>query len=193
MRTRTLAVIGLVAALTLSACSDDSPEPRFEPESSSAAATTTPSSPTTEASETEAVEPTLPPEAQEATKAGLEAFVAFYWKVVDYAEVTGDVQLLRTLSVDDCKTCAGGIEAIEDVYERGGRITGGTYELVSMRAFESDETPGAWIVAASVRVGRQVVRGAGNLNETYPAGTQDLAILAEYDADRWQIASWETS
>ena len=194
MRTRSLAVVGLVAALTLSACSDDDPEPRFEPSSSSAGATETPSSPTTETSETsetKPAEPTLPPEAQEATKEGAEAFARFYWAVVNYAQETGEVDLLRTLDRESCGGCRGGVQSIDRVYSQGGRMFGGEHTVLSARAEVSPT--GGMTVEVKLKVERQEIRGAGSLNGVFLAGRSAVLMGVLHASGSWTVNSMAVS
>ena len=79
-RLRVAAATALLVPLALAGCAEDDPQPKLP----SASAT----SPTTTASATPdaAVEPTLPPEAQGKDEAAAEAFVRYYWELVNYAQ-----------------------------------------------------------------------------------------------------------
>ena len=89
-RLRVAAATALLVPLALAGCAEDDPQPKLP----SASAT----SPTTTASATPdaAVEPTLPPEAQGKDEAAAEAFVRYFWDLVNYAQETGDVKTLKS-------------------------------------------------------------------------------------------------
>ena len=145
-------VVALLLAAVLAGCDDeDPPEPQGPIESSSeptSSATTPPAEPTP----TDPVAPTLPTEAEPETNAGAKAFVSYYWEVVNYAQHTGDVDPLKSISEDNCEGCNGGISYITRVYRRGGHIVGGDFELAS--AAPGRTPSGAWHVSAKVHVER---------------------------------------
>lgn len=187
MQRTLIAALVMSSALLLVGCEDE-PEPTFEPTPSEATSSETATEPTdAETTDAGPVEPTLPDEAKEPTKAGAEAFVEYYWEVVSYAQKSGDVASLKELQTEYCEVCVGGTEAIERIYERGGHIEGGTYDLLDVSASEASGPEGSWFANARVRVGRQVVRGAGSLNETYPAGTDEYGIGLRFE-DRWRVS-----
>lgn len=183
-----LACVMLVCAL--GAC-EDAASPA-EPTSSPSSVESTELSPSPSATSTEPtgpVEPTLPAAAEKSTKDGAEAFVEYYWEVVNYASATGDTSTLKDISLHGCQTCWSGIAWIDDVYAAGGRITGGSYEVLRQT---SQRTPsGSWGVAARIKVGRQAVQNAGTLNETFPKGVRSHILDVSLDRSGWQVVSWE--
>lgn len=181
-----------VAALLLSGCSDDEPTPEFSDDVTASSTAADPSTtPVTESSPTAPVEPALPAEAEEATKAGAEAFVRYYVELIDFAQASGDVRGLTDAASRSCGTCSAGARSIERIHERGGRIAGGTHDVSRLSSSESSGLPGTWIVLAHIDVGRQIVRGAGDLDAVYPAGTTKVAFTVQHDSGRWQVTSWD--
>ncbi|TNM49503.1 hypothetical protein FHP29_01210 [Nocardioides albidus] len=73
------------------------------------------------------VEPELPAAAKEASEAGARAFIMYYWDLINYAQVTGDVKALKAVSGPNCDRCDAGISAVRKVYRGGGHITDGRY------------------------------------------------------------------
>jgi hypothetical protein len=124
MRHTTTVLIAL--AVSLSACSgtdDEAPPPEPSP---STAATTTASAPTP---------PAMPRAAEAHTRAGAKAFVEYFWKVVDYAQATGDTARIAALTDGSgCPQCRAGIRSIKRVYDAGGVIHGGTSTPTNLRA-----------------------------------------------------------
>lgn len=191
----TRAAIGaatLLVTLAVAGCEEAEPSSSPAPSSTPSSAD---SSPTTEAtptaSETGPVEPTLPPDAEQDTKAGVEAFVRFYWDVVNYATKTGDVRLLESLAQPSCNTCAAGIEGVENIYDRGGRIVGGDYKVVRLNPVQSGG--GDWAVVAHTRVGDQRTVGAGDLNGRFPSGHAKWLIGVARINGAWSVATLETA
>ncbi|MFT4262728.1 MAG: DUF6318 family protein [Nocardioides sp.] len=116
-----------MAAVLLGGCgSSESEQPALPTPTSSGTSASPTSSPTPA--------PPLMPEAAKApakdateaeAKASAEAFVRYYWDVVDYAQLSGDTDAVRDLSLSRCKGCNGGIEAVDAIYDAGGHIEGG--------------------------------------------------------------------
>ncbi|UMG93577.1 DUF6318 family protein [Nocardioides sp. TF02-7] len=158
--------------LALVAC-DDEPEPTPEPTAPSSTAVSETSTPT-EPTPTGPVEPTLPAAAEEATKAGAEAFVEYYVALINYAQKTGDVATLTDIAEPACEGCRAGTDSIAEIYRRGGRITGGAYEV--RRLETSRATKESWTVIAHLRVGDQTVRGSRRSGPDLPRWTQQAAI-----------------
>jgi hypothetical protein len=187
IRRAAVAAVAALLVVGLAAC-DDEPEVERDPDAS---ASGTPIPPETSSasnpSPTEPTEPTLPPEAEEETKAGAEAFVEFYWVTVNYAQQTGDLDLLRSLSIPGCGGCNGGIESIERIYKRGGRITGGQHRVMSAAVIQPPSQ--SWAADVVVRVGRQTISGAGDLDQTSAAGRLALLFGLEHRGGTWLVTS----
>lgn len=186
----TIAALTLAAALALAACEEEdgpsSPSPSDTP---SVPESSSPTDPTTTATEAGPVEPTLPVEAEAKSRAGAEAFVRFYWDVVNYATETGDVRLLMQLDQPSCMGCAGGIDLIEAVYSSGGHFVGGRYRVLRLEPAQSPS--GDWAITTYTKVGEQRVVGAGALNETYPGGRGKWLIAIARVKNSWSVTTLE--
>ncbi|WP_127479002.1 DUF6318 family protein [Nocardioides pantholopis] len=174
------------AALALTGCSEDDPAPKIDPgDSSSAAATPTPTS-------TAPVEPTLPAEAEGTDAAAAEAFVEFYWEMVNYAQATGDVDGLRELALESCAACKGGADGISQIHSADGLIDGGvvTVQALNARRFESGPATG-FIVIARTDVSPQVIRVPGKKAERYAGGPGEVQMIVQSTDDGWRIGRWD--
>jgi hypothetical protein len=129
----------------------------------------------------------MPAAAKEHTKAGAEAFVRYYWEVVNYAQATGDTDSLREISDPGCDFCTAGIEGIESIYGDGGTITGGETTPVALdtRMVASGNTRFA-LVVAELRVGA-ITTKRGTTSEavhSQPRSANDELQLVE-TLDGW--------
>lgn len=178
--TGTRAVIAAAAlTLALAGCSDD-PEPRV--------ADPTPTAPST----TEASGPT-PPEMPEAAKgtdaAAAEAFVKFYWEMVNYAQQTGDVDALQELS-SKCVGCDAGIASIERTYSQDGSIVGGDGRVVALDTGFIGENFERAVVRCVVVSREQTIDLPGEKNDkTYGGGRQPLRFILDPSGDAWVVRS----
>ncbi|WP_408899224.1 DUF6318 family protein [Nocardioides sp. R1-1] len=118
-----MALVLLIVGVT--ACSDDEPAPH-DP-SSTWSPTGTMEAPSSTAAAVP-VEPRLPDAAREASEAGARAFIAYYWELVNYAQVTGDVKALRAASSLNCAGCNAGIRGVRERRRSGQRVVGGPHE-----------------------------------------------------------------
>lgn len=187
MRTLRVAAATLVAALALTAC-DGGGDP------SNPRSTTTPSS-TTEGSRTTPpsaapTEPALPPAATRATEAGARAFISYYWELINYAQVTGEVKALKAVSGPNCEGCNGGIKAIRKLYDSGGSASGGAYTVTVSTIHEaSAEGESLYGMEAKYEVtnAEQIITDSeGATESSAPATTAFLSYLI------WTNDAWRT-
>lgn len=177
----------LSGALALTACEAEPAEPTEPSSSAPTSSEPTSAAPTTEP--TGPVEPTLPPEAEQSTKAGAEAFVKYYWEVVNHAQKTGDTGELETITLASCSPCNSGREWIEKIYGRGGTIAGGVASVDELTLNRSSDGDG-WMAAVAVSTTKQRVRGAGDLDRTYDAGSRDVLMVVRL-TDTWRLTAIE--
>jgi Family of unknown function (DUF6318) len=182
--TGTRVVIAAVAlVLGLAACSGEEPEPDVAPPSP-----TTPST-TGAAAET-------PPEMPEAAKgtdaAAAEAFVEFYWEMVDYAQSSGDLDALRQISSDRCIACQAGIDTLDEIFDKSGVITGGISRVVGPETvFVEGESGLDAVVEFDLSSTRQRIDYPGaTSDEVYRGGTSSVRARLERAGESWTMLFW---
>lgn len=174
----------LAATLALAACSEDeprAPEPTPSPSGTTPAPTPSPSAKPTE--------PVLPEAAKEPTEAGARAFITYYWDLINYAQVTGDVKTLRRTSAANCAGCTAGIDGIRDVYKDGGRVEGGDYSVSIAELSELDGPANAFVFEALVtarNTAQTIVRRDGTEHRSNPSSAQ-LAVAASWTSATWRM------
>jgi len=187
------AAIGVVALLftfAVAGCDEDDPSGSPPPSSTpSSPGSSSPTEATSTPTETGPVEPTLPAEGDDSTKSGAEAFVTYYYEVVNYSTATGDVRRLKSLDEPSCAGCKGGIRLIEKVYGQGGRIVGGGYRVIHLESLHLHGD--VWSVTATTRIADQYVRGAGDLNQTFPGGRGGLHFTLRFYGGAWATTTLE--
>ncbi|MBM0126368.1 DUF6318 family protein [Pimelobacter simplex] len=179
------AVAAMVLLLLASGCSDGDPSPR-DP-SSTWSPTGKMETPTSAAPDP--VEPDLPAAAKEATEAGARAFIEYYWELINYAQVTGDVKALKGVSGPNCEGCNAGIDGIRNLYRGGGHATGGAYDTtVKSLAKVPFDAPAALAYKARVLVRNKeqaVVNADGSLETLAPA-TNAIVVYLLWVDERWR-------
>lgn len=175
-------VVGLVVgSVLLAGCqSDDDPDPKVSPtESSSGTPTPTPTGP---------VEPTLPAEAEGDDAAAAEAFVRFYWEMVNYAQTTGNVGTLREIASDTCAACLSGLKGIEDVHIVGGSIEGGDVSVLDARAEQITSREGrAFTVQVSTEVSPQRILEPNKKPRRFAGGPVSFEFIVRHQGGSWSV------
>jgi hypothetical protein len=187
---RSLIGVGaLLVAVFVAGCEEDAPS--SSPPASDSPSVPESSTPTETASTpTGPIEPTLPAGADARSEKGVVRFVTHYFDVVNYATSTGDTDRLASLDQPSCTGCEGGVDWVERVYGRGGRIVGGTYQLVR---FEPVRSPGgSWTVVAHTQIDDQRVVGAGKLNKVYPGGRAKWLVGVAWVRGTWSVTTLDT-
>jgi hypothetical protein len=187
IRRAAVAAVAALLVVGLAACDDD-PEVERDPDASASGTPIPPeaSSPT-EPTPTGPVEPTLPAEAKEPTKAGAVAFVEYYWDVVSYALVTGDLRTLASLGGPGCSGCQGGVDFIKSIYSDGGSVQAGPYRLLRItRASFTNDRFTAYEGIAVTRSSTQVIEVPGEPNQTLGPVTERARMTLLYIDDSWR-------
>jgi hypothetical protein len=160
---RPLVTIALCLSVVLApACNDNSgATPPPSPES------TPPTTPTPTPSKP--APPTLPPTAKGLTIQSAEAFTRFYLQLIDYAELTGDVQLPQRWSDKGCIGCSEVLDDYNRIFDAGGSVSGdsGFKNVVTTRIRLNGTTAAEVTIRATI--GRHTViekRGASPI--VYP-------------------------
>jgi hypothetical protein len=181
-----LTALVLSSALALSGCSGDDPEPKFAPPSSEP-----PESPSTTAASGPS-EPEMPEAAKGTDAAAAEAFVKFYWAMVNYAQETGDVDGLRRLS-RNCQNCDAGAKSIEDTYAADGVIGGGANRADHFDTIFLDRPAGDWaIVEFGLTTAEQHIDRPGSDDDSdFPGGRTDIRMILQPSGDAWIVRSVE--
>ncbi len=187
MRTtpRTLAAfVASTALLTFAGCGDGDP-PKAAPFTPTGHIETPSPSP----SDDVPTEPALPDAATQPTEDGARAFIAYYWDLINYAQVTGHVSPLKKISGDRCDGCYVGIDAIRGVYKSGGYVTAGNY--VENITFVEPYKPAPDVVAFHVEVAVDVDEhravDSSGATTVYPAGRGTYSVYVLWGRAGWRL------
>lgn len=74
--------------------------------------------------------PEKPPLADEESYEGAQAFLDYLSDARAYAWETGDMDLARDITAEECTACHDEYDRMEDLYEKGGWSTGGRENLI---------------------------------------------------------------
>ena len=138
-----------------------------------------------------AAAPTLPPEAEGEDGAAAEAFVQHFWRMVNFAERTGETDELVGLATESCDACRGGAEGIQDIHGSGGTITGGDVTVESADVVRLSGSRSAFAVTADLSFAPQVIRVPGSPPERFDGGPGTYRFIVERHDGRWLVARWD--
>ncbi|HNQ06367.1 MAG TPA: DUF6318 family protein [Tetrasphaera sp.] len=180
----------------LSGCDGGAADP--SPSTSNTTATTPPSptsssTPSTETTTLSAtttgyvpVKPDFPAAAKKQTLKSAEAFVKYYYELVNYAYAKPEAGLLGPLGTDDCKSCKSYESLAADLVEKDQHYDGPmvTFERVS---FSTEDLKNPWIIFNGDQPGSRIV----DANEKTVYESKKIAlhirVVLIWTTDGWRI------
>ena len=199
------AVLALTAALLLSSCQGGSVPGGPPSETSSTTASPTASVSVPSASATPSAPPVykpadakgkaenvpvpvMPELAKENSKAGLEAFIGYWYAQLSYSYETGQTEHLRPLSRSTCALCTSLRKGVESGWQEGRWIAGATIRSTSV---EADFDPTVCTQVAAVQVIQEPIEirtPDGSLYQEPTAATNSASRAAlTFEDQRWLL------
>lgn len=202
LRARTAAIV-VVAAVLLSGCQGGSPTAgNSETHTTTASPTSSVSSPVASAAPPSSGAykpadasgkaqnvpvPVMPELAKENSKAGLEAFIGYWYEVKNYANQTGDTAVLASLSSASCRLCKHMEEAASDSYREGRWMVGGALHLSNV---EMDWKPEELSHLARAQVVQDKIsyfNADGSAGRPSDIATNDAFVILTQFSDSWKV------
>jgi hypothetical protein len=175
------------AALVLAGCdSTDDPTSAPTPTATNPTTSTTSASPTTSAGPSPSQTSSIPAAARKHTPAGAEAFVKFFVNQSALAWTKPDSSLIRSISMDSCKSCASLARTAEELEADGQRYEHPPIRLESAEALsgKSDRVT----VAANIRQIRvNVITDKGDVIRTDEAAQLQRTFLVVWGEGEWRV------
>ena len=132
--------------------------------------------------------PSQPPLAGQRSERGAAEFVRYWFRTLDYASRTGDTVQLVAGSDPACTACQSAISTIDNAYNDGGSLRGGTFTLqdVVVGQFSAGDRP--TIEVTFDRTPRSSLSPVGDVRGSLPAASfvQAQVLLG------WTGESWRT-
>jgi hypothetical protein len=170
-------VIGFALVLVLAGCGGD---PTAEP-------SPTPSTPVTSPVSTTPTPPAMPDAAKANTKAGAIAFVRHYIELINYAQATGDVEVLSGVEDASCRSCTQGRTYLASIYGAGGHVAGGEWTIRHASAKSSGEN---WAVTVTGDFAPSDVFSAPTAEPSHATGGPTLTNFVVWHSDDWKVRTW---
>lgn len=163
----------LVAVALLAGCSGD-PKPRFSPTSSAP----TSSSPSPDKSKPW----------EEKSKAGAVAFAKHWVDLFNTVQMSGETSSLQRASASACRTCSNITKAATQLYESGGRVEGGGWQVTSaVPAPEKGVPEGQALISLTIQRPAQTWHYGDGSSKQYRASLQTFTARVEWDGSQWRM------
>ena len=132
--------------------------------------------------------PVMPELAKENSKAGLEAFIRYWYTQLSYSYETGSTDQLTPLSSPTCALCASLRKGVESAWLDGRWITGATIKSATI---ETDFDPSISTQVAVVQVIQEPIEirvADGSLYQDPTAATNSASRAAlRFENQRWLL------
>ncbi|MFJ6536115.1 DUF6318 family protein [Paenarthrobacter sp. NPDC091711] len=132
--------------------------------------------------------PVMPELAKENSKAGLEAFIGYWYAQLSYSYETGSTEQLRALSSTTCVLCASLRKGVESAWLDGRWIAGATIKSATI---EADFDPSISTQVAVVQVIQEPIEirmPGGSLYQDPTAATNSASRAAlTFENQRWVL------
>lgn len=187
--------VAVAAALILSAsalagCGDEDPRPTFEPTPSGTASASVSPSESPVAME----EPTPPAAMRGKGVKAAKAAIRHYHALINYAQGSGDTNMLADLGSASCDPCSNSVGALKRLYAHGGHIEGGdqTVETVQVLGISRVNAEVMHVHAlADISSTDQVVFSPDGSEQDFKAASSTIRYDVVRDSTGWRIADWE--
>ncbi|MGR0160741.1 DUF6318 family protein [Paenarthrobacter nitroguajacolicus] len=130
--------------------------------------------------------PVMPELAKENSKAGLEAFIGYWYAQLSYSYETGSTEHLTPLSSSTCALCTSLRKGVESAWQDGRWIAGATIKSATI---ETDFNPSVSAQVATVQVIQEPIEiraRDGSLYQEPTAATNSASRAAlTFENQRW--------
>lgn len=131
--------------------------------------------------------PVMPELAKENSKAGLEAFIRYWYAVGNYANETGDISVLGTLSTPECKACAYFQKASTDSYKNGRWMVGGHMDVPALEVEWDSRTTSTVVRVQVIQEAISYRNADGSEGRAPEAATNDAFVLVATFEAGWKV------
>lgn len=131
--------------------------------------------------------PVMPELAKENSKAGLEAFIRYWHAVGNYANETGDISVLGTLSTPECKACAYFQKASTDSYKNGRWMVGGHMDVPALEVEWDSRTTSTVVRVQVIQEAISYRNADGSEGRAPEAATNDAFVLVATFEAGWKV------
>ncbi|WP_236558766.1 DUF6318 family protein [Arthrobacter sp. 9V] len=131
--------------------------------------------------------PVMPELAKENSKAGLEAFIGYWYAQLSYVGETGDMSFWLPLTSRDCRLCLRLQESGEDGYVDGRWLSGGKISIPVVEVQWTADT----MRAAKVQVVQEQIdyyNADGSIGRSRSEASNDaFALFAKFADGAWTV------
>ncbi|MGO4584117.1 DUF6318 family protein [Arthrobacter sp. 2RAF6] len=196
-RSRLFVIVGLAAALTLTACGNSTqPQSASPTVSASPTATATPSptpaavyKPADAKGKAENVPiPVLPEAAKANSKEGVEAFARYWFQALSYAYETGDMAAWSAMTSAECLFCNRIRQGLESAYVKGRWVVGGKMTTPSVEANFKSEALSQQVTIQTIQSQIDYYDADGSVGQPpTPASNSAIVMIGAFESGSWKV------
>lgn len=132
--------------------------------------------------------PVMPELARENSKAGLEAFIGYWYATLSYAYETGDTKQLLPISSPACALCTSIREGLEAGWQEGRWIVGGRIRSAAVESQFNPATPTQVAIVQVIQEHIEIRLPDGSLYQEPTAATNTASRAAiQFGDKRWTM------
>ncbi|MBT2587708.1 hypothetical protein J7I86_18015 [Arthrobacter sp. ISL-95] len=129
----------------------------------------------------------MPELAKENSKAGLEAFIRYWYELGNYADETGDVSGLSSLSTPECKACTQFRNAAADSSKNGRWIVGGKVRTPRIDVAWNDGDTGQQAKVQVIQEAITYFNADGTEGRPADPATNDAFVVVANFESTWKV------
>ncbi|MET4539983.1 hypothetical protein ABIE37_001764 [Arthrobacter bambusae] len=134
--------------------------------------------------------PVMPELAKENSKAGLEAFIGYWYAQQNYAMETGDQTTWSQLSADECETCKRIEKGINDSHINGRWSVGGSISIPVVEPIWANGTANQQAKVQVIQEQIEYFNADGTSGRASEAATNSaFGLLATYGSHGWTVTN----
>ncbi len=191
-----VALAGVASLALLAGCDGGAADP--SPSTSNTTATTPPSptsssTPSTETTTLSAtttgyvpVKPDFPAAAKKQTLKSAEAFVKYYYELVNYAFAKPQAGLLSPLGTADCETCKAYERIAEGLVTKGQHYDGPMVEYKAA-TFNTNDVSNPWVTFSGSQPGSRIVDESGKTVHVSQVTKLNIRLVLVWTTHGWRI------
>jgi hypothetical protein len=131
--------------------------------------------------------PVMPELAKENSKAGLEAFIGYYYAVKNHANETGDTNELSALSSPECAACSKLLDGTTDSYVNGRWMAGGRIQIPTMELEWNADDPSQMAKLQLIQDAIAYYNADGTEGRPASPGTNSAFVFVARFQTSWKV------
>ncbi len=190
-----VALAGLLAGALLAGCDGGGRDPSSSSTSAATSGSTTSTSSTSSSSGASSsssgsayvpVKPVLPAAAKKQTLQSAEAFVIYFYELVNYAYAKPEAGLLGPLGTAGCEVCKGYEKIAADLVAKNQHYDGPIVEI-KRATFSTEDLNEPWVIFNGQQHGARIIDARGDTVSVSKVAAIHVRVVLAWTGEGWRI------